>query len=91
MHGWLFQQGSRAWGYAITWHIADLGFMYEGHGVHSHAPKYDRFAHLWTWSQHAGWQSKLILSDGSVQRADVESWMVHTEAGDKRLVTQRQM
>ena len=91
MHGWLFQEGNWAWGCATTWHIVDLGFLYDGHGVHSYAPKYYWVAHLWTWSQHAGWQSKLILSDGSVQRADVESWMVHTEAGDKRLVTQRQM
>ena len=74
MHGWLFKQGNWGWACAITWHIVDLGLLDE-----PYAPSYYWVAYLWKWSQHAGWQSNLILSDGSVQGSDVEPWMVHTD------------
>ena len=73
MHGWLFQQGTWAWGCAVTWHIVDVGYIYA-----PCAPKYYWVAHLWKWSEHAAaWEGNFLLSDGRVQGADVEPWMVH--------------
>ena len=87
MHGWLFQQGTWGWGCAITWHIIDLGLLYDPYTLETYTAllddptqRYYWVAYLWKWSKHTGaWESNLILSDGGVQGADVEPWMVHTD------------
>ena len=71
MRGWLFRQGNWSWGCVITWHVVDLGVLYQ-----PQVPQYFWTAYLRKWSSGTGWQSDLLLSDGSVQRSDVEPWMV---------------
>ena len=77
MRGWLFRQGSWSWGCVITWHIVDLGVL-DSILWTLHVPQYFWTAYLWKWSSGTGWQCDLLLSDGSVQRSDVEPWMVHS-------------